>query len=283
MPHARQPGVVGSGRAERLTNALHWFGSVVDRLAEQLPWLTPGSLGRNDRSDPNQRRRGRQSRRASGRGPASGGEIPKPLGKLPSVLTLPVPIAADRDLKASDFERAAGALNCETACIKAVAQVESSGGGFLKSNRPKILFEAHIFSKRTHRKHDKDHADISSKTWNQSLYKGGEKEYERLEVAMGLDGLAALESASWGRFQIMGFNHAACGYKTVMGFVRAMYESEGKQLDAFVSFLQTSKLAAALREKRWADFARGYNGPGYAINKYDVKLKAAYEKFGPVK
>ncbi len=283
MPHSRKPGRIGSGRAERLTNVLHWFGSVVDQLAEQLPWLTPGPLGRNDRSDPNQRRRGKQSRRGSGRGPASGGEAPKPLGKLPSVLTLPTPFAAVRALKASDFKRAAGELNCEEACLKAVAEVESLGNGFLRSHRPKILFEAHKFSERTHHKYDKDHADISSTLRNQKLYKGGEREYTRLEAAMVLDAQAALESASWGRFQIMGFNHAACGYKTVMGFVRAMYESEGKQLDAVVKLLQSKKLVAALREKRWADFARGYNGKRYAENQYDVKLKAAYEKFSPAK
>ena len=279
MTHVRKPGVAGAGRAERLANAIHWFGSVVDRLTEQLPWLTPGSLGRNDRSDPNRRQRGKQARRRSGRGPANGDEAPKPLGKMPSQIVLPTPMTADRELKASNFTRAAGALNCEEACIKAVADVESRGSGFLGSNRPKILFEAHIFSKRTHHLHDKSHSEISSKTWNKSLYTGGEKEFSRLEAAMLLDAEAALESASWGRFQIMGFNHSACGYKSVIGFVRAMYESEGKQLDAFVKFLQSQKLAAALREKRWADFARSYNGPGYATNKYDEKLKAAYEKF----
>jgi hypothetical protein len=30
--------------------------------------------------------------------------------------------------------------------------------------------------------------------------------------------------------------------------------------------------------KDWAKFARGYNGPGYAQNAYDVKLAQAYEK-----
>jgi hypothetical protein len=34
-----------------------------------------------------------------------------------------------------------------------------------------------------------------------------------------------------------------------------------------------------LREKRWADFARGYNGERFAENQYDVKLKAAYDKY----
>jgi hypothetical protein len=34
-----------------------------------------------------------------------------------------------------------------------------------------------------------------------------------------------------------------------------------------------------LRDKDWAGFARRYNGPAYAENKYDEKLSAAYEKF----
>lgn len=59
----------------------------------------------------------------------------------------------------------------------------------------------------------------------------------------------------------------------------AMYASEGRHLDAFVSFLQHMHLDAPLRDKRWADFARGYNGEGYAANQYDVKLAAAYEKY----
>lgn len=32
------------------------------------------------------------------------------------------------------------------------------------------------------------------------------------------------------------------------------------------------------RKYDWAGFARRYNAPAYAENKYDQKLKAAYEK-----
>jgi hypothetical protein len=182
-------------------------------------------------------------------------------------------------LTEADYERAARTLQCETAGIKAVAEVESRGDGFLASGRPKILFEAHVFSRRTQHQYDGTHADISSASWNRALYKGGEKEYERLEKAMALSPQAALESVSWGRFQIMGFNHLNAGFASVETFVDAMFESEGRHLDAFISFLQATGLTAALREKRWADFARGYNGAGFAENQYDVKLKAAYDKY----
>jgi hypothetical protein len=183
----------------------------------------------------------------------------------------------------ADFLRAATALNCEVACIKAVNKVESGNSGFLASGRPKILFEAHIFSKLTRHQYDSSHPDISSRKWNKTLYKGGEKEYDRLEKAMGLDRAAALKSASWGRFQIMGFHFAAVGYSSVEAFVQAMYRSEGAQLDSFVTFLQHQHLAAPLREKRWADFARGYNGAGFAANHYDYRLKTAYEQFAKQK
>lgn len=34
-----------------------------------------------------------------------------------------------------------------------------------------------------------------------------------------------------------------------------------------------------LQRKDWAGFARGYNGPGYAKNRYDIKLANAYKKY----
>lgn len=42
-------------------------------------------------------------------------------------------------LTAEDLARAARALDCEVALIKAVSEVESSGSGFLPSGKPKIL------------------------------------------------------------------------------------------------------------------------------------------------
>jgi hypothetical protein len=204
---------------------------------------------------------------------ASGASVtpPAPVSGLPAV-------RGGVRLTEADWQRAANTLRCELACVKAVAEVESSGSGFLASGRPTILFEAHIFSRRTQGVHDARHPDISSPHWNRSLYKGGEREYERLEKAMTLNRQAALESASWGRFQIMGFNHHSVGFPSVDAFVEAIFESEGRHLDAFVSFLQHERLDILLRDKHWADFARQYNGAGYAANQYDVKLAAAYER-----
>lgn len=179
-------------------------------------------------------------------------------------------------LTAVDFQRAADQLGCSVAAIKAVCAIEAPRGGFLQSGKPTILFERHIFSRLTGRKFDAAHPDISNP--KAGGYLGGEREHDRLEKAMALDRNAALQSASWGRFQIMGFNAAAAGFKTLQAFINAMHAGEPEQLDAFVNFIKTNKLDDELRELRWADFARKFNGPAYQINKYDSKLAVAYKQ-----
>jgi hypothetical protein len=181
----------------------------------------------------------------------------------------------------ANFTSVATTLGCETAAIRAVAEVEARGDGFFSSGRPKILFEAHQFSKRTAHKYDRLHPGISSPVWNKALYAGGEAEYDRLLRAMLLNRDAALASASWGRFQIMGFNHAAAGHATLAAFITAMFESDLAHLEAFAAFVKSSKLDDALKKKDWARFARGYNGAEYAANAYDTKLEAAYKKYAP--
>ena len=86
-------------------------------------------------------------------------------------------------------------------------------------------------------------------------------------------------ATSWGKFQIMGFNHKEAGYTTVETFVQDMHKSESKQLSALVKFLKAKKLDAPLASKNWVAFAKGYNGDQYAENKYDTRLKQAYEAF----
>jgi hypothetical protein len=104
-------------------------------------------------------------------------------------------------------------------------------------------------------------------------------EYNRLEQARRIHREAADASASWGMFQIMGFNFALCGERSVESFVKAMCESERKQLILSGRFIRQSGMLSALRTKNWAEFAKRYNGPAYALNRYDEKLAMAYAKF----
>lgn len=179
----------------------------------------------------------------------------------------------------ADFIRAARRLRCDVPAIKAVAQVESRGAGFLATGEPKILFEAHIFDRLTAGRFRRSHPRLSSPKWDKSLYAGsGAGEHKRLQEAVDLDRDAALQSASWGRFQIMGFNWKLVGRPSLQAFVNAQYRSEGEHLNDFVGYVVGRHLDDELREHRWTAFAAGYNGPGYAQNHYDTKMAAAYAR-----
>ncbi len=184
-----------------------------------------------------------------------------------------------RGLLRQDYIDSAKELGCSVASVKAVAEVESLGDGFLIDGRPKILFEAHKFSEYTGRQYDSSHPNISSLKWNRRLYRGGVGEYARLQQALALDHVAALKAASWGKFQILGANHKLCGFKTVEAFVEAHFHSENEQLDAFVSFVKARGLQQAIINKDWAVFAKGYNGKRYKENGYHVKLAKADMKY----
>lgn len=182
-------------------------------------------------------------------------------------------------LTEQDFKNAANLLSIEIAVIKAVSEVESKGNGFFADGRPKILFESHIFGSLTKYKYNDTHPNISSKKWDRKLYKGGIKEYDRLNEAMTLDKETALKSTSWGKFQIMGFNYKACGWPDIYTFVDDMYKNENEHLKAFIGFIKANNLVKYLKTKDWTKFAKAYNGPAYTQNKYDIKLKEAYEKY----
>jgi len=175
-----------------------------------------------------------------------------------------------------DYEAAATKLRVEVAAIKAVAEVETVGRAFDDQGRPTILFERHHFHRHTRGKFD-SHASISNAT--AGGYGKFSLQYSKLEEAYSLDEEAALKSASWGRFQIMGSNHRASGFKSVFDFVLAMTKSETEHLRAFVNFVSSNrKRSVALQNKDWASFAKMYNGAGYKSKGYDVHMKDAYDR-----
>jgi hypothetical protein len=190
-----------------------------------------------------------------------------------------------RTLTDADFARAAKTLNVEVAAIRAVAEVEAAGAGFLSDGRPAILYEAHIFHKHSKGAHanakDRRGVALSSPSWNKSLYGAtGAAQHARYEDARKFNADAANKACSWGTFQILGENHKDCGFDTSQEFVDAMWTGgAAAHLDAFVKFIQANKLDTALRNKQWATFARGYNGPGYAQNAYDTKMANAYARW----
>ena len=176
------------------------------------------------------------------------------------------------------FAAAVDSLGVDAAALWALVAVETGGFGFLPDRRPQILFERHIFSRRTGNRYDAAHPDISSPT--PGGYHGGAAEYERLQAAMNLDRIAALESASWGLPQVMGFHAVALGYPGAEGMVAAFRDGEDAQLDGAVRFIRAdAALLAAFRKRDWAGVALRYNDKDYRRNAYDTKLSQRYAKF----
>lgn len=181
-------------------------------------------------------------------------------------------------MTADGLQRAANVLSVPVHTMMAVLEVETCGCGFLADKRPVILFERHIFSRRTGGQFDRAHQDISCSEPGGYGSTGG-VQYARLGQAMKLHEDAALYSTSWGLGQIMGFNYGRAAFPDVHTMIAAFCDSEDAQLLAVANFILKSGLADELRKQDWSAFAYGYNGPGFARNDYDAKLREAHRSW----
>ncbi|WP_375582411.1 N-acetylmuramidase domain-containing protein [Cyclobacterium xiamenense] len=183
--------------------------------------------------------------------------------------------------------------------IKAIIAVESAGRGHLHDGRAKILFEGHKFWYWLE-KFGKDPKSLQAgnehilyEKWTREHYRVGAKEYDRLDLAKRIDPKAAVYATSWGLFQILGENleHHIKGrkYKSFSEFEAQQHESEYIHFLDFLEFIKTKKtrgraLLEYISEENqgnydWESFAYGYNGSGYKVNQYHIKMKAQYERF----
>jgi hypothetical protein len=194
----------------------------------------------------------------------------------------------------------AGDLAVEPPALRAVVAVESSGRGLFPEGAvspegqeiggfPVVRLEAHVFWKELRKAGIEPHGagpsrpDLLSPVRNDRLVKTAPGEWDRLRAARLLHRDAADSSASWGMFQIMGFNWGLAGAGSVQDFVRISHSLEG-QAELFAGFVRGDPVMhRALRHLDWAGFARRYNGPGYARNGYHLKLAESYERFRKVK
>lgn len=187
-------------------------------------------------------------------------------------------------LNEKDYERAAASTGLTVPHIKAFAEVESSGDGFLATGEVKILFERHVFYQQLSKSKGKAFADTVSKTDPDICNKtpGGygkySEQHKKLQRAVAIDRKSALESASWGAFQVMGYHWESLGYDSIQDFINLMYSDAG-QLSVLVQFLRTNpKIIQAMKSQDWTTAARLYNGPKQ--KGYDARLHEAYVKFG---
>ncbi|MCW8037960.1 N-acetylmuramidase family protein [Acinetobacter entericus] len=179
----------------------------------------------------------------------------------------------------------AKALGVEAAALKAVHEVECRGSGFNSDDTPVILFERHVMRQRLIANGQAKTVDVmmakcpdlcSKSTGGYGLYSA---QHSRLNAAAQYHRASALESASWGIGQVMGYHWKALGYASLQAFINAMYKDEASQLDAMCRYIEVNGLINALKNKDWKVFARSYNGVAYAKNSYDIKLANAYKKW----
>lgn len=181
-----------------------------------------------------------------------------------------------------DWERISKELGVEEAILKAIYEVETSGKSYLGEGYPALLFEAHVFYREL-KAEGRDveslkvsYPNIISKSWNKSLYKGGIGEVSRINEAYLISPSSALRSASFGAFQVCGFN---CGKMGPYEFYRRIWTSETGQLEILSEFLKNSGIVPYMKALNFEEIARRYNGPGYATQGYHTKLENSYKKY----
>lgn len=218
----------------------------------------------------------------------------------PATQAVVEPFLLEHFVTRADFQSAADALGVEIAAVKAVQETETSGSGFTYTGKVRILFERHWMYRFLQQKLPAAqfskiqlaNADIINST--PGGYATGPTanarslaEYTRFSRAFAIDPTCAMMSASWGLFQIMGFNANFAGFKNEDGtpnvgpFVDSMKVNEQAQLAGFVNFIKTYNgggLWQAMKNHDWVTFARIYNGSAN-VAQYSQKIGMNFTAF----
>jgi hypothetical protein len=185
--------------------------------------------------------------------------------------------------------QAAEANHWPPSALLAVVECETSGKPFEQDGHtPSLLFERHKFYSEL-QKHQPGKlksaiiAGLAIPKWNRKTqYKDQGTSAGRLNViakARAIDQEVANRAASWGLGQTMGFNAERLHYPNATDMVAELSKGIAEQIDALVREIKTSHLDKYLVAKNFSAFAKGYNGPGYAQNNYDTRMKTADERW----
>lgn len=171
-------------------------------------------------------------------------------------------------------------LRCTVKQIAAVARVESAGGGFLPSGQPKLLWERHYFWRRMRIVIPLLSNPAPGGYTIDADNDGINDSWEKMADAMMLNPRYAVESASWGKFQVMGAWWKDLGYRSSFEFAWRMRESEYEHYEVLARYIEKNGMLEAVRAlstnpEDCRAFAKGYNGPAYAKHGYHTKLAAA--------
>jgi len=164
--------------------------------------------------------------------------------------------------------------------VRAVAKVESGGGGWNDQGQPKILWERHYFWKRIKIVIPWISSPKGGDYTLDANRNGVNDSWEKLCLAACRNPIAAFESGSWGKFQIMGAHAKALGYENALEFAYSMVSGERMHYEALAAFVRANGLIPAMKAlstnpETCRAFASRYNGSGYRQNAYHVKLASA--------
>lgn len=164
--------------------------------------------------------------------------------------------------------------------VQAVAKVESNGGGWNAQGQPTALYERHYAWRRLRIKIP-FLSDPAPGGYTLDADRDGLNDsWEKLADMAMRNPVVAFESASFGKFQIMGAHWKTLGYAGPVEMVWSLRDHESAHYDMLARFIIHNGLLPHLRRLSTnpADnvgFARRYNGPAFAKNRYDHKLAAA--------
>lgn len=192
-----------------------------------------------------------------------------------------------RTLTINDYAEVADELGISVACIRAVVDIEAGvkNKGFNADNTPLVNFDLTMFRQAAGRhginlnKYKASHPVVFAPLNVKKYGSHQAAQYARLNSAMSIDTVCAMESTFWGMFQIGGFNWKLCGCGSVREFVHRVSYSEREQLELFADFIRARNLVGYLKNREWDKFSLRYNGPGYAKRGYDRRMAAAYAKY----
>ncbi|MEM8751007.1 MAG: N-acetylmuramidase domain-containing protein, partial [Pseudomonadota bacterium] len=185
----------------------------------------------------------------------------------------------------AEIEAIAERLKVPPAALLAVVEVESGGRSLAKvagRNEPLIRFEGHYFDRLLDgvsllQAREAGLADPKAGKIKNPRSQSGR--WKLLRRAIAINRTAALSSTSWGVGQVMGSHWQWLGYGSVDAMVSEARSGVAGQVELMVRYIEKAKLVEALRKGDWAHFARIYNGPAYAKNRYDANMEAAFLRY----
>jgi hypothetical protein len=181
--------------------------------------------------------------------------------------------------------RLAAKYKFDPAAVMAIAEVESAGVPWWNVNGeqlPAIRIEGHYFwrnlpaGKRTTAANQRLASPKAQAIKNPRSYS---ERYAKFWKMVRLDSEAAYKSISIGMFQVMGEHASRLGFPSAKAMFDYAKQGIAQQVDIGLRYVMKFGLADELRQRDWAGFAYGYNGPAYKKFAYDKKMARAYARY----